>query len=110
LGLTAKIRDAKVALRQSAVSADYSNLGFVPLVHLGAQARLGSRWRLAADLDAAGVSQGRAEDFSLKLYYDPSPRWAIGAGYRMLEGGADVDDVYNFAWLHYGVASVTLRF
>jgi len=28
----------------------------------------------------------------------------------MLEGGADVKDVYAFAWLHYAVASLAFRF
>jgi len=28
----------------------------------------------------------------------------------MLEGGADVKDVYTFAWLHYAVASLAFRF
>jgi hypothetical protein len=30
-------------------------------------------------------------------------------GYRTVEGGADNDEVYNFAWLHYAVAGVELR-
>ena len=30
--------------------------------------------------------------------------------YRTIEGGADVERVYNFAWLHFAVASLRLRF
>ena len=26
--------------------------------------------------------------------------WTLRAGYRMVEGGADVKPVYTFAWLH----------
>ena len=47
---------------------------------------------------------------SLKVSREISPRWSLAAGYRMVEGGADVEEVYNFAWLHYGVASATWRF
>ena len=39
-----------------------------------------------------------------------SPRWTLGAGYRTIEGGADVESVYNFAWLHFGVVSVRYGF
>jgi hypothetical protein len=34
----------------------------------------------------------------------------VSAGYRTVEGGADVDEVYNFAWLHYAVLSASYRF
>jgi hypothetical protein len=42
--------------------------------------------------------------------YDFTPRWTVHAGYRTLEGGADVTDVYNFTWLHYPVVSVSRSF
>jgi len=34
----------------------------------------------------------------------------VSAGYRTVEGGADVDEVYNFAWLHYAVGSLAVTF
>jgi hypothetical protein len=52
---------------------------------------------------------GRAVDAALKLGYDIDRNWTISAGYRTLEGGADVDEVYAFAWLHYLVGSVSYR-
>ncbi len=108
-GFTAKLRDAKVKLRQPNVAARDVDLGFVPLLHLSASARIGPRWRLLGELDALAAPQGRAEDLALKLSYSPGLRWSVAAGYRMLEGGADVDAVYTFAWLHYAVLSVTYR-
>ena len=39
-----------------------------------------------------------------------SERWTVAAGYRTIEGGADNEDVYTFAWLHSVVASVGFRF
>ena len=29
---------------------------------------------------------------------------------KVLEGGADVDEVYSFAWLHYAALSASLAF
>jgi len=109
IGFTAKVRDAKVALEQEGASASDSNVGPVPLIHLAAQVRLSPQWRIAGDLDALAAPQGRAEDLVLKLRYDASDRWSLALGYRTLEGGADADTVYTFAWLHYLVAAVALR-
>jgi hypothetical protein len=41
--------------------------------------------------------------------YLAADRISISAGYRILEGGADVDEVYSFALLHYGVVGLTVR-
>lgn len=109
-GFTAKLRDAKVELRQPGQAARDVDLGFVPLLHLSASARIARRWRLLGELDALAAPQGRAEDLALKLSYSPGSRWSVSAGYRTLEGGADVDAVYTFAWLHYAVVSLTYRF
>ncbi len=48
-------------------------------------------------------------DATLKLGRDLDERWAVRAGYRMVEGGADVDEVYTFAWLHSAAVSLVLR-
>jgi hypothetical protein len=37
-------------------------------------------------------------------------RWELAFGYRTIEGGADVEEVYTFAWLHFAVGSVRFRF
>lgn len=109
IGLTAKIRDAKIELRQDATSSRKTDLGFVPLLHVAGDRRLSSRWRIRLDADALAGGPGRAEDVSLKAAYDVGP-WTLAAGYRTVEGGADVDAVYTFAWLHYAVVSAAIRF
>ena len=48
-------------------------------------------------------------DATVKLGRDLDARWALRVGYRMVEGGADVDEVYTFAWLHYAAVSLVLR-
>ncbi|GJM44284.1 MAG: hypothetical protein DHS20C21_11260 [Gemmatimonadota bacterium] len=110
IGFTAKVRDARIRLVQDTVTAEKTDVGFVPLLHLAATYRLSCRWTAELDADALAGGPGRAEDAALKLRYRPADRWSLAAGYRTVEGGADVDEVYNFAWLHYAVASVGLEF
>jgi hypothetical protein len=110
VGFTAKVRDAKIELKQGNTSAEKTDLGFVPLLHVRGQVRFTERWRLVLDVDALAGGPGRAEDASLKIYADINDRWSVAAGYRTVEGGADVDEVYNFAWFHYAVVSGTYRF
>lgn len=107
-GFTAKLRDAEVRLEQEGTIAKDTDLGFVPLLHLAADWRFAPRTRLDFDFDGLAGGPGRALDSALKITYELHDRMRIGVGYRTLEGGADVDSVYNFAWLHYGVVSVAL--
>jgi hypothetical protein len=109
VGFTAKLRDAEIRLQQGAVSARDTDLGFVPLLHLAADWRFVTRGHLLFDFDGLAGGPGRAFDTALKVGYDLSDRWRLSAGYRTLEGGADVESVYNFAWLHYGVLSMSYR-
>lgn len=110
LGLTAKLRSAEIGLEQGDLASSYDDLGVVPLLHLDASWRPAPGWALALDADGAAAPQGRAFDVSLKVYRELSDRWSVAAGYRTLEGGADVDDVYTFAWFHYLVLSAAYRF
>jgi hypothetical protein len=109
VGFTAKIRDAEIALEQGATASRKDDLGLVPLLHLAGDWRVAPRWRLGLDVDALAGGPGRAEDAALTLGFDPGGPWMVRAGYRTLEGGADVRDVYSFAWLHYAIASVVWR-
>lgn len=109
-GFTAKLRDAEVRLEQGETTAKDTDLGFVPLLHLAADWRFAPGTRLEFEFDGLAGGPGRAFDSALKVTYELHERLRIGAGYRTLEGGADVDSVYNFAWFHYGVASVALSF
>ena len=109
VGFTAKLRDAQIALEQGTTQSRSDDLGFVPLLHLAAEWRAAPGWRLTADVDALAGGPGRAVDAALKAGYDLGETWTLAAGYRTVEGGADVSSVYTFAWLHFAVASVTWR-
>jgi hypothetical protein len=110
IGATGVVRDANIELRQGSLQANDDNVGFVPALHLGADYRFSDRWQFRLDFDGLAGGPGRLFDAGLFVDYDVSENWRVGAGYRTLEGGADTDDVYNFAWLHYAVLAVNYRF
>jgi hypothetical protein len=110
LGFTGKIRDARVSVVGGGQAAEYSNVGFVPLLHLLGRWQLHSAWGAYVEIDALGAPQGRAEDVLVSLEYYPSPRVTLRAGYRMVEGGADNDKVYTFTWIHYAALAGTVHF
>ncbi len=110
IGATLKVRDARIGLRQGGVAASDYDLGFVPLVNLTGEVRLADRWRFLLDFDGLAAPQGRAFDLGLSLAYDLSPSQSVHLGYRTLEGGADNDRVYTFAWIHYLTAGMSYRF
>jgi len=97
-----------VRLEQGTETAKDTDLGFVPLLHLAADWRFAPRAHLEFDFDGLAGGPGRAFDTALKVTFELNDRFRLGAGYRTLEGGADVESVYNFAWLHYGFVSAAL--
>ena len=110
LGLTAKIRDAGITLEGGGLRAEKTNTGVVPLINFMAEWRIAPPWSLRLAGDALGVSQGRAEDVLLAVVRDIGASTKLFAGYRILEGGADNDEVYTFSLFHYLVAGVETRF
>jgi hypothetical protein len=108
-GATAKIRDAEISL-YGADAASKTNTGFVPLLNVFAHYRPGGGvLGIMLEADALAAPQGRAEDVSVAVTWDVREEITLRAGYRMLEGGADNDEVYNFAWLHYAVVGAALH-
>ncbi|MDD8012949.1 MAG: hypothetical protein PHX05_05680 [Acidobacteriota bacterium] len=110
IGFTAKIRDAEIALATPSVTASKTNTGFVPLLHLRLAWDWSQKLGLLLEADGAAAKQGRAEDVLLALNWRVSPRAQLRFGYRFVEGGADVDEVYNFAWIHYLAVGLAYRF
>lgn len=109
-GATLKVRDASIGLSQAGVAARYDNTGLVPLLSVVGYRRLGDRWTLVLDADGLLAPQGRAFDIAVKARYALGERLALGFGVRTLEGGADNEDVYTFAWQHYALAEISWRF
>ena len=109
-GVTAKVRDAVIRLESNGLSAEKTDLGVVPLINFKFERRLGGRATFLLEGDALAAPQGRAEDVFAGVVVDAGTRWSIKAGYRFLEGGADNDEVYTFAAVHYIAAGVVFRF
>jgi len=110
IGFTAKIRDAAIKLEANNLKSEKANVGFVPLVHFRVEWTLTPSLGLHLEGDALAASQGRAEDVSLTLLYRLWPAVSLKAGYRIVEGGANVEEVYNFALIHYAAAGLVIEF
>jgi hypothetical protein len=110
LGATLKVRDAEIGLAGVPGRSVKDDLGAVPLLYVYARYQATDRFALELEADALAAPQGRAEDVSLKGVFRVSDRVDVDLGYRLLEGGADNDEVYTFAFFHYAVAGVRVRF
>ena len=110
IGLTAFIRDAAITLEGDGQSSTKANVGFVPLINFRVLWQFHEDWGVLFEGDAAAAKQGRAEDVLLALQYRLNDRLALRAGYRILEGGADVEEVYNFALVHFFGLGLTYAF
>lgn len=65
------------------------------------RAKSGERW--------TGWIGATAKVRDAKIGYDLDERWRLNFRYRTVEGGVDVDEVYNFAWFHAAVVSGSYR-
>jgi hypothetical protein len=110
LGAAALVRDADITLEQGHKRQSKDDLGLVPLLHVYGAYRLSEEASVILDVEGAWSPMGRAIDAALTAQYDFDSGWSLAAGYRTLEGGADNDDVYTFAWLHYAQAAAGYRF
>jgi len=109
-GFTAKIRDAAIRLESGSLRPEKKNVGFVPLVHFRVEHILSKKAGILLEGDALAAPQGRAEDVLLAFLYKISESLTLKAGYRVVEGGADNAEVYNFALIHYLSAGLVVRF
>ena len=110
IGVTAKVRDASIEVESEERRAEKKNTGLVPLLNFSLMWRFSSRSGVLLQGDALAAPQGRAEDAQLSLFYEAGRNVTVRFGYRILEGGADNDEVYNFALLHYGLLGVSFSF
>jgi hypothetical protein len=106
LGFTAKIRDARISLASAGLASEKANVGFVPIINFRMLWKPDEKFGILLEGDALAAPQGRAEDVLIAATYRISDHLGLKAGYRILEGGADNDVVYNFALFNY--ASVGL--
>ncbi len=104
-GFTAKIRDARVQLTAGDKSDKKDDLGFVPLLNLFAKYQFNG-FTLWFQGDGLAGGPGRAFDFFLGGKVPVLENLYLKGGYRFLEGGADVSDVYNFTVVNFAIVGI----
>jgi hypothetical protein len=107
-GLTLKLRDAEIALSSASQAAAKSNTGVVPLLYGGVRLQASERVAIDLDVDGAAASQGRAVDLAVRVEAQVSDHVALYLGGRVLDGGADNDEVNSFATFAYAIGGVRL--
>jgi hypothetical protein len=110
IGFTAKIRDAAIKLEGGGLAAEKTNVGFVPLLNFRFAWAAAERVTLLLEGDALAAPQGRAEDVLAGVLVNVTDNVRLRLGYRFVEGGADNDEVYNFALINYASAGVVVSF
>lgn len=100
VGFTAKIRDAEIRLTDANTTDKKEDFGFVPLLNLYAEYKF-NKWSAFFEGDGLAGGPGRAFDLYLGGKIPLNEHFKIKAAYRMVEGGADVESVYNFTMLHF---------
>lgn len=109
-GAALLVRDAKIELTQGDTNALDDDLGVVPVAHFYAAYKANPKTTMILDFEGAVAPQGRAIDAAVKLRHQLDKNWDVSIGYRTLEGGADNDSLYTFAWIHYATLTLGYRF
>lgn len=109
-GATLKVRDASIELTSATRNASKTNTGVVPLLYGGLRLQMSPAVALDLEADAAAASQGRAVDARVRLERQLSDRASLFVGARILEGGADNDEVYSFGTFAYAHGGVRVTF
>lgn len=111
LGLSIKVRDAIISLESdNGKYAEKTDLGVVPLISFDLGYDISDKVGLYLGGEALASKFGRAEDVQLAVDYKLNPRYTLRAGYRLLEGGSDIDEVYTFAMFHYPTLGLKVDF
>jgi hypothetical protein len=110
-GALGKIRQAKISIEGAGLRSTYTNVGFVPLLNVGAAWAFLDPLELRFDLDGLAARQGRAFDGALELFYRTQMDGSgLSGGIRVLEGGADNEKVNTFALIQYAFLAYTQAF
>lgn len=109
VGISGKIRDAEIELKSADKKSSKSNTGFVPLISLNAGYHLMEELELVLEAEGLDSPYGRAEDVYLGLDFMINSKLNVRAGYRFLEGGSDIDEVYTFSAFHYATVGFSIK-
>jgi hypothetical protein len=110
IGISLKIRDAGVSLKNINLMSESFNIGFVPLVNLLANWDITQKMGVVFFGEGIVASKGRAIDLSLSGRYSFTKSLQGNIGYRLLEGGVNGTNRYNFIKLNFIFASLNYSF
>ena len=110
LGLSVKIRDAGVSLKNRELLSENFSIGFAPLINLLVNWDISQKMGVDFFVEGIAASKGRAIDLSLSGRYSFTKNLQGNIGYRLLEGGANGTNRYNFIQLHFIFASLNYTF
>ncbi len=112
VGVSGKIRDAGISLKSKdspGKRSSKTNTGFVPLLSFTAGYPLMEELEIVLEAEGLASPYGRAEDVYLGLDFMINNKLNARVGYRFLEGGSDIDEVYTFAMIHYATIGFSVR-
>jgi hypothetical protein len=110
IGISLKLRDAEIGLKNEDAETTKYDTGFVPLIGFEFGYDINDKLALLLKGEALGSPYGRAEDMLLAAVYDINDRFSVHLGYRFLEGGSDIGEVYTFANVNYASLGAQIRF
>lgn len=110
IGATVLLRDARIALEQGGRVAEDTDLGAVPLISFNLVYSPIEKLSILLKGDALVTPQGRAEDIFLGVTYDIIDALELKAGYRIIEGGSGVPQVYSYAFFHFADVGLVYTF
>lgn len=99
LGLSAKIRDTGVSLKNRELLSENFSIGFVPLINILANWNIFQKMGMDFLGEGIAASKGRAIDLSLSGRYSFTKNLQGNIGYRVLEGGANGTDIILFNFI-----------
>ena len=110
IGVSAKIRDAGISLKNEEVLSENFSVGLIPLMNILANWNISQKTNFEFLGEGVVANKGRAIDISLSGSYKFTNNFKANMGYRLLEGGVDGSDRYNFIQLHFVFASLKFSF
>jgi hypothetical protein len=109
VGMSSNLREAGELLRIGGAH-ERSRFGAIPLMHVGGEARLAARWRLAVDADGLMTARGRTIDIGLRVNYRMSPSFSLYGGWHLSESGGEAEESYGAGVTNAANFGVRFRF
>jgi len=110
LGLTADIKNSSISLAGGGMRAEETDTNILPLVGFNAYLTLTGNLGIIFEADVLALAKGRTEDILFALQYRLNNFVNLRMSYRMLEGGVDKTDIYNFALLNHFAVGTSISF